>query len=325
MHEEQFFSQREPDWKRLAALCDRADVSPVNLTPEMLHEFVRLYRRVSADLALVRTRSVNVELAEYLNALCGRAYGQLYRTPRGRVGEALARGIAEAARTVRRRSAFVWASLLIVLASTFFAAGLMRAVPDTRPHFIPEEMRPLVDSWRSGEFENRTASESIAMAGFYSSNNPRVSIIAGSLAAATFGLGTTWLLYANGTILGALGSEMADVGKLGHLLVSIAPHGVTEMSGMVISGAAGFCMGWALIAPGRKRRGLALQEAGRDAVVLLATSVVMMFMAAPIEAFFSFNPAVPAPLKALFAVASAIAWLLFWNGYAREGEPSGSA
>ena len=300
-------------------------MSPVNLNSEMLREFVRLYRRVSADLALVRTRSVNVELAEYLNTLCARAYGQLYRTPRGRLREAVSRGITEAARTLRRRSAFVWASLIILLVSTFFSAGVMRAVPDTRPHFISAEMEPLVESWRSGEFEARSASGSIAMAGFYGSNNPRVAIIAGALSAATFGVGTTWLLYANGTILGALGSEMADVGKLGHLLVSVAPHGVTEMSGMVISGAAGYCMGWALIAPGRKRRGLALQEAGRDAVVLLATSVVLMFMAAPIEAFFSFNPAVPVPLKALFAVVSAMAWLLFWNGYGRADDVLASA
>ncbi len=320
MNEEQFFSQREPDWQRLAFLCDRADASPANLGPQELREFVRLYRRVSTDLALVRTKSVNVELADFLNALCGRAYGQLYRTPRRGLWEALGGAIGEAARTVRRRAVFVGLSAAIVLASAFFAAGLMRTVPATRPYFISEDMQALVDSWRSGKFEERSASGSVAMAGFYGSHNPLVAIMSGAIAAATFGVGTTWLLYANGTVVGALGSEMADAGKLGHLLVSIAPHGVTEMSGMIVSGAAGFCMGWALIAPGRKKRGQALQEAGRDAVVLLATSVVMMFIAAPIEAFFSFNPSVPVPLKALFAGVSAVAWFFFWTGYRRSAE-----
>src|SRR5205085_2799767 len=61
MNEVLFVQQREPDWKRLWTLTDKADASPVNLSAQEIDEFVRLYRRVSKDLAIVRTRSNNLQ------------------------------------------------------------------------------------------------------------------------------------------------------------------------------------------------------------------------------------------------------------------------
>ena len=125
---------------------------------------------------------------------------------------------------------------------------------------------------------------------------------------------------ADGVILGTLAYETMTVGRLGHLLIWIAPHGVTELSGLILSGAAGYAMGWALIVPGRRKRGAALKEAGKDAIVVLCTAVVLMFIAAPVEGFFSFNPNVPDALKIAFAGLAAAAWAVFWIGYGREPE-----
>lgn len=313
-------ASREAGWSMLQRLCDRADVSPANLTTGELRELVRLYRQVSRDLALARTHSVNVDLIAHLNSLCARAYSQLYRTPRKPFGAALGAALASAAQTVRRRAWFVAASATIFVAGVLFAAWALRSVPEARVHLIPPMMEPVFAQWKSGQFEERSASEAIAMSGFYSSNNPFVAILSGAIAAATFGVGTAERLFSNGLILGSLASEMAGVGKLGHLLVSIAPHGVTEISGLVLSGAGGLALGWALIAPGRRSRGDALREAGHDAIVLLATSVVLMFIAAPIEGFFSFNPSVPGWAKVALALASAAGWAVFWTGYGREIE-----
>jgi uncharacterized membrane protein SpoIIM required for sporulation len=156
--------------------------------------------------------------------------------------------------------------------------------------------------------------------GLYSSNNPKVAIIQSSIAAGTFGIGTAILLWQNGVVMGTLTHEMASVGKVPHLFISIAPHGVTEISGLILSGTAGLCLGWALISPGRRKRGDALRVAAKDAMVVLCASVVLMFMAAPVEGFFSFNPRVPNSLKILFAVVAATAWGFFWTTYARSPE-----
>ncbi len=47
-----------------------------------------------------------------------------------------------------------------------------------------------------------------------------------------------------------------------------------------------------------------------------------MFIAAPIEGFLSFNPAVPSSIKVIFAVGSFIAWLAFYAGYGKDREPA---
>jgi uncharacterized membrane protein SpoIIM required for sporulation len=108
------------------------------------------------------------------------------------------------------------------------------------------------------------------------------------------------------------------VGNLDFLVSSIIPHGVPEISGLWISCSAGLLLGWALINPGRRSRGEALKAVGKDAIVLLAISVVLMFIAAPIEGFFSFNPRIPGAVKVTVAVLEAIGWLAFWSFFGRD-------
>src|SRR5688572_25939278 len=132
MNETLFVERREPDWKRLHHLCNRADASPANLSAAEFHEFVRLYRRVSTDLAAVRTKTTNEGLADFLNDLVARAYGILYRSPRKSIGAAIKDAVAASARTVRRCRYFVLASAALFVGSGVFAFYLMRHVPDAR-------------------------------------------------------------------------------------------------------------------------------------------------------------------------------------------------
>lgn len=321
MNETTFLERREPDWQRLVQLCDRADVSPAQLSPAEFQEFVRLYRRVSADLATVRTRSGNAQLLEFLNDLVGRAYGTLYREPRRPAGALIVNAILAAAQTVRKRALMVLLSALTLIGGAVFSYVLLETAPATRSVLVPEGTDELFKRWTQGEHDPRTGAESIGMTAFYMSNNPRVALTAGALAASTFGVGTFYILFQNGGLIGSLSHEMFAVNKGFFLYSSILPHGVPELTGIVLSGAAGFTMGWALINPGRRKRGEALRVAGRDAIVLLATAYTLMFIAAPIEGFFSFNPAVPQAVKMVFAVVTAGLWAAFWIGYGRDRDP----
>ncbi|MBC8066508.1 MAG: stage II sporulation protein M [Chlorobia bacterium] len=318
MNEVAFVDKREPDWKRLTFLCDRADATIKSLKPEELHEFVRLYRRVSGDLALVRTKSTNLQLIDFLNDLAGRAYATLYRAPRKPFFKAISDAIALSAQTMRRCRYFLLVSAVLFFGSGLLSFFLMQNMPQTRDFFVPEQARELVDGWKDGKFEQRGGEQSLGMTAFYATNNPMVSIMTGATAASTFGLMTANILYQNGALLGALSYEMNTVGKLGFLLASVMPHGVPELSGIVVAGAAGFVMGWALINPGRRKRGEALKDAGRDAITLLCTSAVLMFIAAPIEGFFSFNPAVPSFVKVIVIAVEIVFWSFFWSGFAKD-------
>lgn len=320
MNEEQFVQKRESDWQRLTTLCTMAENSPSQLKPHELQEFLRLYRRVSSDLAKLRTQSSNTQLIFFLNELCGKAYTQIYRTPNKPIFRALGDAIALAAQTVRRQMLFVLISFAFLVGGGLFSATMLNVRPDLRSHFVPAEMEANFDYWKSGEGVERSAGDSVMATAMYATNNPRVSIISGAVAAATFGVGTAYLLYFNGVIIGALSSDMAGVGKLGYLWGSITPHGVTEIMGIVMSGAGGLIMGWALISPGRKRRGEALLDAGKDALVFLCIGVTQTLMAAPIEGFFSFNPDVPMIYKVFVALVTLAGWLIFFKGYARNAD-----
>lgn len=291
------------------------------MTPKELRTFLRLYRQVTRDLTLARTKSNNAGLIEALNALAGRAYGILYRAPRRSVWSALWDALETVADTVRRRRNFVFISTGLFFASAIFAFMLLNVVPQTRDFFVPAGFEQAFEGWKTGTFESRTGSEGIGATAFYAQNNPRASIVTGAFGAGSFGVMSVYLIATNGALIGTLTHELAPLGLVGFLFSSIFPHGVPELSGIFIAGACGMMLGWALINPGQKTRGDALKAVGKDAFVLLATSVVLMFIAAPIEGFFSFNPQVPQWLKVVVGAVEVVLWGLFWTQFGRKDRP----
>lgn len=199
----------------------------------------------------------------------------------------------------------------------------MSMVPDARPVFIGGD-KELFDVWKKGEFEARTHGQNQSMALMYAGHNPSVAIREIGLAAGTAGVGSTWLMWMTGRQVGALAYEMHSVGKLGFLLSSLAPHGVSEIGGFLIVSAAGYVIASAILFPGRKRRGDALRDAGKDAFVLFCTGIVMIFLAAPVEGFFSFNPGVPQALKAAVGLVAFLGYFVFFFFFGRSDEVGSS-
>jgi uncharacterized membrane protein SpoIIM required for sporulation len=310
MNESAFVQKREADWRRLTQLTDLAS-SPHKLSDDQLDEFVRLYRRASADLALARTQSTNEVLTSYLNDLVARAYGFLYVSRRRPFWPTCLESIAVAARTVRKRRFFVLLSALIFFGSWFGFYGLLTVRPDLQVTLATPQSNALAEMWRHHDSTPRTSSTDIAMWGFYSANNPYVDLLAMASSVVSFGVGTVFNLCLNGKMTGQLLRSEVNIHQGSFMLGTIFPHGVPEISGAILSGAAGFILGWALIYPGRKTRGNALREAARDAGVIILAAIVLTYMAAPIEAFFSYNEQIPLYLKYGVGFIEVIGWGLF--------------
>lgn len=323
MNEEAMLRKRVGGWRRLEELTIRAEGGFRRLSGLETVEFVRLYRKASADLASLATQTSNVEVTSYLNSIVTRAYGQLYKAPSKPFFQVLSNGVLTGAQVFRRNAWAFLLSLAITLAGVGFAFTVMSSRPDLREYFVPASSEELFTHWKEGKHERRGSDESIGAAALYATNNPRVGIMANAVSIATFGVLTSYLLWTNGTMIGALAADMASVGKLGFLLSSIAPHGVSEIGGILVTAAGGFVMARALISPGRRSRGHALRLAGKDSFVLLLVGLVMIAIAAPIEGFFSFNPAVPQGVKVFFAVVALIGWTGYFVGYGKglETEP----
>lgn len=319
MNEQAFVEKREADWRALSLLVDKASVSPTQLKSNELMDFVRLYRLASRDLATVRTRSSNEELADHLNILVGKAYALLYRPAPKPLRTAVPETLRVVATTVRKLKWYCLASFAIFLSGFLLNFVLLETFPEFRDVLISPDQEELFSSWKSGEKVDPSLDQAVMMAGLYSANNPFVAIITASVSVATFGLMSVSIMFRNGQLLGSLASELEGVGRLPSML-TILPHGVTEISGFILAGAAGLRLGWALFAPGRRSRAESLKVAGKEAIVALGAAVVMMLIASPFEAFFSFNPRVPLAYKVILATVLAIAWAFFWIGYGRDSE-----
>lgn len=321
LNEESYLKRRTQSWRRLELLCDKADTGGFRkLSGLEVVEYVRLYRQTSADLAFLMTHSSNKDVVAHLNRLVGRAYAMLYRAPSRSFLKVIDDGLFAAASTMRRHRGLFWLSAGILGLAAAFAFFVMTTRPEMRHFFVDPSMEANFDSWKSGEFDPRTGGEGVMATSFYWANNLRAGMTAVGIASATAGVGAVYVLWMNGAILGALSADMAGVGLLPYLWISIAPHGVSEMGGFIVAAAAGFLIARAVLMPGNKSRGDAVRHAGKDAFVMFILALVMIGLAAPIEGFFSFNPLVPLPVKALAAGLLFVAWTLFFTRYGLKRE-----
>jgi len=322
MKEQEFVKRRSRDWDRLQELLHRAETSLKGLRGDELVEFSRLHRRVSADLAATRTQGTNPSLLAFLNDLVARSAAVLYAHRRKPLFAA-ARDLAlDAARAVRRRYAFI---LFAVGATALFGAAawfLTAADPRFVDAVVPPDFRDSLEHWKTGQFEDTPIEGSIAGTAFYIANNTLATILvaAGGM---TFGLSALYALFQNGVILGVFLHEVQGVGALEHFVTGVLPHGVTELGGIFVGAGGGFILAWAMINPGRKSVGASVREAGRDAALLIAMGIGMIWIAAPIEAWFSFQASVPSVAKHAFAILTFILWMAFFS-LAGRGEADAS-
>jgi uncharacterized membrane protein SpoIIM required for sporulation len=96
---------------------------------------------------------------------------------------------------------------------------------------------------------------------------------------------TAYILILNGSNVGVAAGLFAAAGESPKFWGLILPHGLLELSAVVIAGAAGLRLGWAIIDPGDRTRRDALAEQGRRSVVIILGLIVVFAVAGVIEGF----------------------------------------
>lgn len=321
MNEEEFFQAHVAEWTRLQNLTALAEKSLKKLSKLERLEFLKLYRSCSTDLATARTHGASQAMVISLNQLLCRTYAVIYRRPSKTLGELVYDSLAAIANSVRRQSRFVWIASALFLVFTLWTGWLTAHNPDVKAVLLPPGMSANADAWIHG-LPDRDASESAMMTGFYSANNGFLALIGPSLATGTFGVYAIISLFQNAANMGALACLMTQAGKLHVLILMILPHGVPELSGFMISTGGGLAMGWALINPGRKSRARALSDVGGDVILMTVAGILLTFLAAPIEGWFSYSSAIPLAAKGAFGAVEIVAWGLFWYGFGRKPRKS---
>ena len=279
---DELLTRRRPGWRRLAALVRRARRTPGSLAAEEVDELVEEYLRTTSDLAAVRQQAADPALVSELTSLVATASAVVYGTGvRDRNG--LAHAVLEVfpAAAWRIRRAVVVAALLLVLPAVATGAWIV-ASPEARAALGPPEALQEYVGERFEEYY--VEDDNTVFAARVGTNNARVG-------ATAFGLGilagvpTAAVLAFNGVNVGTAGGLFHAVGEASVFWTSILPHGLLELTAVAVAGGAGLHLGWAVLVPGDRRRGRAVVEEGRHAVVVALGLVPTFGVAALLEGY----------------------------------------
>jgi len=309
--------------RRLEDLLDR--MQSRSLADEELLELGRAYRRSAALLARARTAGLHGQDTEQLNRLLARAYPLLYAAPPRKLGSVRAFLLDEFPRAFREEWRFVMASTAVLLIGAVVGAVAIAIRPENADFVLGVGWRDALESIAQRHEGNKDwlpeimrpqASVQIM------TNNIKVAFNAFALGILLC-IGTLYFMAYNGVMLGAVAVVVHQHGTDLGFWSFVAPHGVLEIPAILIAGAAGMIIGYALIAPGRLYRKDALKLAARRAVRLILGVVILLIVAGIIEGFLSPNPDIPPASKMAFAslaFTTLCVWLTF-GGRVQDGPP----
>jgi len=321
----QWIETHKPAWDDLARILNTAGSGRGGvrlLIRNDLKALGPLYRRAASDLAYARLRDADPALLLYLNDLVTRAHGLLYAEKNpgfSRLVNFLTLGFP---RLLRRKRLYVLAAALMVLLGACVAAVMVSVEPSNLRLVVPgwavDNDSYYAEREKNPNY-NSPDEQKPAFAAGLMTNNIKVAIMAfgfGILA----GFPTLFLLFYNGMPLGGLAMQQHFANRDVLFWSLILPHGVIELTAIIIGGAAGMIIGHALVAPGERTRKEAVTAAGRDAIRLLLGTVPMFIAAGFIESFIT-PTGLPKELKLAFAALTAILLTAYFRAGIERDKP----
>ena len=271
---------------------------------------VSRYRRVCEHLALAQSRAYPIHITARLEALAQDAHQLIYRRQDYGLAQLYRLLRSDLPRGVRAQGRLVLIALLLFAVPALLALLLTLHSPDFALRVTSaSELRNFESMYADGNKaigRMRSAGGDWQMFGFYIFHNIGIGFKtfgAGILA----GVGSALTLVFNGLILGVVGGHLQRVG-LGHnFWPFVCTHAAFELTGIVLSGAAGLRLGLGWLRPGRMRRLESLRLAALQAMPLVYAAFFLLVVAAAFEAFWSSAAWIAPPVK--FGVA-AICWTL---------------
>jgi uncharacterized membrane protein SpoIIM required for sporulation len=319
---DRFLNERGGSWDELDSLIAAAGRRPDRLGATGVRRLGELYRATAADLSLARRRWPSESVTRRLEQRVGLARHLVYDAPTRR-DSVLAFVKRDYWRAVRERRLQLAIAAALLFGSSALSGVWADRDPGAAAGLAPGAYQSVTEPRPHGSDLRLPAGERTALAGEIFTNNIRVTLLAFAAGLAA-GVGTALLLIWNGVLLGVVGGLAVGSGNGRVFFELVTAHGVLELSCIVVAGAAGMRMGWALIEPGRRTRAAALGVEAREAIAVVLGTAPWLVLAGLIEGFLT--PAglgLPATLTIGIAAAAAYWTLVLVLGRARpEPEPS---
>jgi uncharacterized membrane protein SpoIIM required for sporulation len=314
MDADRFTRERQAGWDELAELVRQAGTRPQRLGSEALLRLGRRYRAAAADLALARRLFPGHPVTRLLERLVTEARQSVYATEARRRS---LRGFLATGYWQRILERPLMLCIALALLFVPMALSIVWAVDDPAAAIgiVPADFQAATEPG-SHTGEPATDEAAAASSALYT-NNIRVMFleVAGGV---LLGLGTAAVTVFNGGLIGAIFGLTIENGAFDELLRFVLPHGLLELTCMVVSSMAGLRLGWAIVDPGPLTRGASLRREARKAIEIVLGTMPWLVLAGLIEGFVSPRQLpLPAALAVGVIAAGAYWALLFWRGHAR--------
>ncbi|MFJ9697657.1 stage II sporulation protein M [Kitasatospora sp. NPDC101183] len=311
-----FVVTHQGEWARLDALARRR-----RLTGEEADELVTLYQRTTGHLAKVQAAAPDPALVARLTGLVSRG--------RAAVTGARTNGWQDVARyytvsfpAALYRSRRWWVPIAVVsFALSALIAWWLTAHPEVlRSLASPDELREMTRP--GGEYEayysDRPASSFAAQVW---TNNAWIAVEC-LIFGIAFGLPVIAVLWGNVLNLGVGIGLMASAGRLDIFLGLLIPHGLLELTAVFVAAGLGMRLGWTIIDPGPRTRGVALAEQGRAIVGMAMGLATVLAVSGILEAFVT-PSGLPTWARISIGVVAEVLFLLYALVLGRKAAAAG--
>ncbi|MEZ5171613.1 MAG: stage II sporulation protein M [Acidimicrobiia bacterium] len=318
MTADEFIAERRSTWADLEALVGTAGRRAARLPPSDVLRLGSLYREAAADLALARQRFGAEPFVVRLEDLVGRARTLVYSSEPRRlsVGEFVSTGYW---RRVRERPLMLVVAVLLLVVPAGLSLVWATRDPAAASGLVPAEYQAVTAPREAGQDVGLPADQQARFSGEILTNNIRVTILAFA-GGILFAVPAALILLYNAVLIGTVFGMAIWAGNGRVATELVAPHGVLELSCMVVSAVAGMRLGWALIDPGLRRRADALREEARPAVELVLGTAALLVIAGLVEGFVTGTGlSLGQALAVGFGLGGAFWVLVIWRGRPAEG------
>jgi uncharacterized membrane protein SpoIIM required for sporulation len=280
-----WLEKRRPYWDELEKLLAQCGASGIRaLNRRELRSLSLLYRQVAADLSILRQDQSGQIYATHLNRLLARAHNIIYIGKRESTLGILLFFSRNYPQIFQRNFNYVLAAFIVFLAGG--VAGLLATLYN--PSFQLQVLGPgMVDTiehhkmWTHSVVAIKPIASSAIM-----TNNLSVTFMTFAMGI-TAGVGTLYMLFFNGLLLGVVGTACWLNQMSLQLWSFVVSHGVLELPAIFIAGGAGFRIAQGILFPGLLSRKDSVQVAGAEAIQLLLGTIPMLVIAGILEAFLS--------------------------------------
>lgn len=305
MKEVTFIRQNISKWRGAEIVVETAGDSDAT-------ELADTYIDVTSDLAFTQTHYPESKITVYLNNLASALHNEIYRSDRYRWSRLLTFWTDEVPRTMWEARRELFLSFVIFVVSAF--VGFLSQMLD------PEFCRIILgDGYVDMTLQNIAEGEPMAvyngdpedaMFGMITLNNVKVSFITFVLGVFT-SLGTGFILFQNGVMLGSFQTFFAQHGLLWQSALAVWLHGTLEISAIIVAGAAGIAMGNGWLFPGTYPRLTSFRRGARRGLRIVIGTVPVFVLAGFIESFLTRHTEWPDLLR-LTIILSSLAFVTYY-------------